>query len=258
MLIKQGNLSVRNAMPSDAPQLVAWWNDGAVMAHAGFPNGLNEDTQSVERLISSCSDENWRLLIIEVEDKPVGEMNYKNLGDDTAEIGIKICDASEQNKGYGTRILRAFIAALFTELNFQRIVLDTNPNNLRAQRTYEKCGFVKTRVEDRYWQSPQTGEWAGAVFYELARADWELKKELSAFLDEQGRLTQFPAKRAKQLFALRYLADKTEPDKSYTEREINELLRKWHTFGDHVTLRRELVDLCLLARDAYGKEYKKA
>ena len=34
------NLTIRTAVPSDAAQLTAWWNDGTVMAHAGFPNGL--------------------------------------------------------------------------------------------------------------------------------------------------------------------------------------------------------------------------
>ena len=28
----------------------------------------------------------------------------------------------------------------------------------------------------------------------------------------------------------------------YTEREVNEVLKAWHLFGDHCTLRRELVD----------------
>ena len=33
-------LRIRNAVPADCRRLADWWNDGAVMAHAGFPNGL--------------------------------------------------------------------------------------------------------------------------------------------------------------------------------------------------------------------------
>ena len=40
MKIQHENLTIRQAMVADAKQLAAWWNDGAVMAHAGFPNGL--------------------------------------------------------------------------------------------------------------------------------------------------------------------------------------------------------------------------
>ena len=40
MHLQYHDLTIRPALPSDAPQLERWWNDGAVMAHAGFPLGL--------------------------------------------------------------------------------------------------------------------------------------------------------------------------------------------------------------------------
>ena len=40
MNLQYRSLTIRTAVPSDAAQLTAWWNDGSVMAHAGFPNGL--------------------------------------------------------------------------------------------------------------------------------------------------------------------------------------------------------------------------
>jgi hypothetical protein len=39
MYVREGPLLLRQAAPADAPVLHAWWNDGAVMAHAGFPGG---------------------------------------------------------------------------------------------------------------------------------------------------------------------------------------------------------------------------
>lgn len=36
MKIQYENLTIRQAEVADAEQLAAWWNDGAVMAHAGF------------------------------------------------------------------------------------------------------------------------------------------------------------------------------------------------------------------------------
>lgn len=41
------NLRIRNAVASDAPQLTRWWNDGSVMAHAGFPHGLGTTEEEV-------------------------------------------------------------------------------------------------------------------------------------------------------------------------------------------------------------------
>ncbi len=34
--IQYANLTIRQAEVADAKQLAAWWNDGAVMAHAAF------------------------------------------------------------------------------------------------------------------------------------------------------------------------------------------------------------------------------
>ena len=39
MYLKHNDLIIRNATEKDAVQLAMWWNDGRVMAHAGFPKG---------------------------------------------------------------------------------------------------------------------------------------------------------------------------------------------------------------------------
>ena len=42
MFLKHNNLIIRNATEKDAEQLALWWNDGKIMAHAGFPNGTGQ------------------------------------------------------------------------------------------------------------------------------------------------------------------------------------------------------------------------
>ena len=81
-------------------------------------------------------------------------------------------------------------------------------------------------------------------------------KSLNNFLDGEGRLVKLPSKRPMKLEALRYLAGKFQSDREYTEREVNELLQGWHTFGDPATLRRELYDGRFLDRDPYGRSYR--
>ena len=78
---------------------------------------------------------------------------------------------------------------------------------------------------------------------------------INHFLDEAGRLTKYPAKRRRKLLALLYLAGKFEPGRTYTEKEVNELLNQWHTFGDPATLRRELYNHYLLGREPSGRSY---
>ena len=152
MLLQYHDLNVRNATPEDAPQLSLWWNDGRVMAHAGFPLGINETVESMVLL----------------SERPIGEMCYRMVDDKTAEIGIKICDFSQQNKGYGKILLSLLIRALFDDMGCVRIVLDTNLTNLRAQHVYERLGFERQGMRKDCWLD-QLGNLQSAVDYSLTR-----------------------------------------------------------------------------------------
>ena len=83
-----------------------------------------------------------------------------------------------------------------------------------------------------------------------------MHEQIRNFLDTEGRLTLFPGKRKKKICALFYLAEKFEAGRAYTEREINEVLLRWHAFGDPATLRRELYDYHFLDRSPDGRVYR--
>jgi len=62
------------------------------------------------------------------------------------------------------------------------------------------------------------------------------------------RLKQIPAQRKKRVIVLQHLVTWFDPNRSYREREVNEILRRAH---EHVaTLRRELVDYGYLTRES--------
>lgn len=171
MHIAKNNLTIRNATAADAPQLGIWWRDGNVMAHAGFPMGLSVTDDEIEAALAADTDETFRRLIIEADSIPIGEMSYRNKGNRTAEIGIKICDFSKQEKGYGTELIHMLISELFGRYGYEKIILDTNLDNKRAQHVYEKIGFRKVSAQNRTWNN-QLGELQSAVDYELAKADY--------------------------------------------------------------------------------------
>jgi RimJ/RimL family protein N-acetyltransferase len=174
MNIKHKNLFIRNAEAADAEQLCAWWNDGSVMAHAGFPNGLGCTPQEIRESLAKDSDATGRRHIIELDGKPIGEMSYRNMKDavGTAEPGIKICNASKREKGYGTKLLTMFIDALFRYYDYEKIVLSTNLKNERAQHVYErKLGFRRDRIEKDSWRD-QLGELQSFVYFEMTKTEW--------------------------------------------------------------------------------------
>lgn len=171
MYLTYKNLTIRNATTDDAEQLCAWWNDGKIMAHAGFPNGTGQTVQEIADSIKNDTDDIHRRLIIEIDNLAVGEMNYRNTGSGIAEIGIKICDFSKQNQGNGKILLSMLINSLFKDLNFQKIILDTNLKNERAQHVYEQLGFIKVRVNKDSWKN-QVGEIQSSIDYELYQTDF--------------------------------------------------------------------------------------
>jgi aminoglycoside 6'-N-acetyltransferase-1b len=56
-----------------------------------------------------------------------------------------LCDADCLGRGLGTRMITAFVRKLFAEPDVARIQTDPSPDNRRAIRCYEKCGFERIR-----------------------------------------------------------------------------------------------------------------
>ena len=88
------DIRIRNAEKADCSVLANWWNDGSVMAHAGFPLGLGTTPEEIEKKIADDSDERRRRLLIEYKGEPIGEMSFSVHDDLVYKIGINICEPS--------------------------------------------------------------------------------------------------------------------------------------------------------------------
>lgn len=77
-----------------------------------------------------------------------------------------------------------------------------------------------------------------------------------------GPLTNVPKRLSDQRLLVALAAAQFEPQRTYREEEVNEVLRAWmETFCDpyaidHVTLRRLLVDARLMSRTTSGSSYR--
>lgn len=177
--IQYENLIIRQAEVTDAKQLAAWWNDGAVMAHAGFPNGVGTTEDEVIQGLGKGS------LVIEENHRLIGECNYRNVAQDVAEIGIKICETDCQNRGLGRKILSLLIGWLFQN-GYSKIILDTNLKNTRAQHVYESLGFRKVRTNIDAWKD-QIGQLQSSIDYELVEKDFISSINHSLFVSSLPR-----------------------------------------------------------------------
>ena len=78
MYLCHKHLIIRDALVSDAALLCRWWNDGAVMEHAGFPQGIHTTIEQVTAQILQETGPKYRL-IIESHQTPIGEMCYQEI-----------------------------------------------------------------------------------------------------------------------------------------------------------------------------------
>ena len=84
----------------------------------------------------------------------------------------------------------------------------------------------------------------------------QMTQGITAYLNDDGVLIQWPAKYHKKSDVIAYLASKFDSDKTYDEQDVNLVLRRWSDYADYPLLRRALVDFGLLTRDAYGRTYQ--
>lgn len=89
-----------------------------------------------------------------------------------------------------------------------------------------------------------------------ARLTDNARKALGQF-DSRGRLVRWPVKYSVQTLAMWVLWTLFDGRRVYTEAEVNQILKAANAFGDHATLRRELINHRLMARKSDCSEYRK-
>jgi len=78
-------------------------------------------------------------------------------------------------------------------------------------------------------------------------------KIIADFSRKDGSLKTIPAQRKKLEAILRHIVKAFEPNKKYSEKQVNEILGRYHE--DTASLRRELVGNKLMKREGGGGDY---
>ncbi len=91
--------------------------------------------------------------------------------------------------------------------------------------------------------------WLDALPDEFAADD----RKVLADCTFNGRLTHIPAKQKKLLVVLRWLTTQFEPERTYTEQEVNAVIKPIHE--DYAGLRRDLISFGYLRRERGGGAY---
>ncbi len=109
---------------------------------------------------------------------------------------------------------------------------------------------------DDWFDAPAMAEPAAESVPVRATLSPHAKKALEHF-DAVGRLARWPLKLSVQRLAMWVLWTRFDARRVYTEAEVNRILKGWHLYGDHATLRRELINHRLMTRKSDCSEYRK-
>jgi len=105
--------------------------------------------------------------------------------------------------------------------------------------------------------SAAAGRRLEAALAQSGPADLALVEKVLRHFDAEGRMARWPGKTQQQRLAAFALWSRLPADVVLSEREVNDSLRRWHTFGDHALLRRTLVENALVTRAQDGSAYRR-
>jgi ribosomal-protein-alanine N-acetyltransferase len=138
---------LREKRLSDAENDYAWRTDPELARYdAVLPLKLSLQEFMLyytEQLRSFKEDRRW-FAIDSLDGKHIGNCMYYDVDKirRQAKIGIIIGNPEYWGKSYGTDAVMTLVAHVFGDLNLERVYLDTLEWNVRAQRCFQKCGFV--------------------------------------------------------------------------------------------------------------------
>lgn len=111
-------------------------------------------------------------IIRKSDDSLIGNCSLKNINmiDRTATVGIFIGDVDNQNKGFGTEVLKALVNYGFGVLNLNNINLSVFDFNERAIKCYKKVGFKEYgRRHQAYYVN---NEYNDIIYMEILKDDF--------------------------------------------------------------------------------------
>jgi RimJ/RimL family protein N-acetyltransferase len=160
----QANVEVRLEIPLDPEEHRMFVGDGAPQAltredvEAELARHTNQDPDFGRRFVIAAQVWPDGQAIPELDGRYIGviRLTFFSRVHGHARLVIRIFDRRFWSHGYGTEAIRVILCYGFEELVLHRIDLIVLEYNLRAIRSYKKCGFVlEAVVRERQSQGRQ-------------------------------------------------------------------------------------------------------
>ena len=139
-------LKLRKIKLTDEKYFSIWWRDRALIElTSGILEPITDEEIKKYFLAMLQSKKDYHFMIV-LDKNVIGHISLSKRNNDWYETQIVIGEKDYWNKGYGTRAVQQIIKKAKI-IGISKIFLGVRPTNIRAIRSYEKCGFIKGRIK---------------------------------------------------------------------------------------------------------------
>ncbi len=165
---------LRPLEPDDAELVHGWYADERVRRLMGDrPTSLALRRQRYEEAVTGDGDRVVRFIICRLsDDAAVGRTDVFDIDRDNGScaFGITIGDPDHWGQGLGTDAVQALLDYAFGELRVERVWLDTDAGNERAQAVHRKAGMtIEGRLRHAWFQD---GTFHDDIRMAILRDEW--------------------------------------------------------------------------------------
>jgi RimJ/RimL family protein N-acetyltransferase len=165
---------LRPMEPEDVEVVHGWYADARIIHWMGdLPASLAQRRRRYEDSVPAQGEDYFGFVICLLEDdEPIGRTDVFAIDrvHGCAAFGITIGDPGRWGQGYGTDAVNAIADFAFGQLRLERLWLDTDERNARAQAAYTKAGFtVEGRLRHAFYQD---GRHFDMIRMAMLRHEW--------------------------------------------------------------------------------------
>lgn len=173
-ILRSERVYLRALEPADADHVHRWYEHADTARLMGeMPRSLARRRLDADPTTGEAGRDWFSFVICLIaDDRPIGRADIFEIDrhNGAAGFGLAIGEHEHRGSGLGTEAVNVIVDFCFGQLRLERVWLVTDSVNLRAQRVYEKAGFVhEARLRRAFYQD---GVFQDDIRMAMLRDEW--------------------------------------------------------------------------------------
>lgn len=139
------NINLKKVKLADKKFFVKWWRDKDLIKLTSGELKHISDQEVGKYFSAMLKSKNDYHFMIKLGEKAIGHISLVKQKNNCHETQIVIGEKNYWNRGFGTKAIKILINRARRK-KISKIYLEVRPENHRAIRVYEKCGFEKVKI----------------------------------------------------------------------------------------------------------------